>query len=177
MPGMKATLSIALLWTFLYASPAFAAISLLCQIDFDYKPTERAYVSGATKACLDEVTLFMQQQPNSRLVLVGEIDPKEPGGTHLAAQRAVNTKSYLVEEKQIDPSRCEILAGSPGRKMVNAFAVPEGDTLDLPDAKPVREDQFKADPVKVGSCSLFSRLASAKTSTPVTNCPDSLRGR
>ena len=45
------------------------------------------------------------------------------------AQRATNTKDYLVTEKQIDASRLETRTGTDGGNRVEIFLVPAGATF------------------------------------------------
>ena len=52
------------------------------------------------------IALTLHNQPDSRLVVLGEHDVNEPEGQLLAAERVINTRAYLSKEKGIDPSRC-----------------------------------------------------------------------
>jgi hypothetical protein len=63
-------------------------------------------------------------------VLVGEAATTEKKADTLAAQRAVNTKDYLVKEKGIDPSRVSVRTGTQGNKEVENYLVPAGATFD-----------------------------------------------
>jgi hypothetical protein len=67
---------------------------------------------------------------------------------HLAAQRAVNTKAYLVTEKGIDASRIQVRTGSNGQNEVENYLVPAGATFDndVPSTTPVDENAVKAQP-------------------------------
>jgi hypothetical protein len=49
----------------------------------------------------------------------------------LAAQRAVNTKDYLVTEKGIDASRITVYTGSGDGKKVEDYLIPSGATFDV----------------------------------------------
>jgi hypothetical protein len=98
----------------------------LCDITFDRDRARPTRVDNEAKACLDSVALSLQQAPEAQLVIVGDAAPSEPGGNMVAAQRAVNTKDYLVTEKGIDPARVEVRTGGTGRKAVQNFLVPSG---------------------------------------------------
>ena len=74
----------------------------LCSINFDRDKRRPARVDNEAKACLDDVALNLQQQTDATAVLVGEAASDEKKADTLAAQRAVNTKDYLVKEKGID---------------------------------------------------------------------------
>ena len=78
-------------------------------------------MDNEAKACLDEVALALQKEPDAKAVIVGHQDAEESARNagkekpakpshrvevqDFAAQRAVNTKAYLVKEKDIDASR------------------------------------------------------------------------
>ncbi len=49
---------------------------------------------------------------------------------NLAAQRAVNTKAYLVTEKGIDASRISVRTGTTGTNEVDNYLVPAGANFD-----------------------------------------------
>ncbi len=63
----------------------------------------------------------------------------------LAAERAVNTKAYLVTEKGIDASRIVVGTGTDDAKSVTDTLVPAGAT-DAPSMTPVDESAVKAVP-------------------------------
>jgi len=64
-----------------------------------------------------------------------------------AAQRAVNTKDYLVTDKGIDASRITVYTGSGTDKKVEDYLVPSGATFSVSGATPVNGD-VKAQPRK-----------------------------
>jgi outer membrane protein OmpA-like peptidoglycan-associated protein len=86
-------------------------------------------VDNAAKAILDEVALRLQRDADAKAVLVGQADPKEASAKKLAAQRAVNAKSYLVTEKGIDASRIEVRTGSGTAMSTEIWLVPAGATF------------------------------------------------
>ena len=99
-------------------------------------------VSNEAKAVLDEIALKLEKQPEAKLVLVGEANAKERAKTareekaarkhkHIqvedfAAQRAVNAKAYLVNEKGIDSARINVARGTADGQMVEDYLVPAG---------------------------------------------------
>jgi outer membrane protein OmpA-like peptidoglycan-associated protein len=107
-------------------APAVPEASKLNQIDFK-KNSPR--VDNAAKAILDEVALRLQRDSDAKAVIVGEADPSEKNATALAAQRAFNTSSYLVNEKGIDASRLETRTGSEGTQQAQIWLVPAGATF------------------------------------------------
>jgi outer membrane protein OmpA-like peptidoglycan-associated protein len=86
-------------------------------------------VDNAAKAILDEVALRLQRDADAKAVLIGQADAKEANAKKLAAQRAVNAKSYLVAEKGIDASRIEVRTGSGNAMSTEIWLVPAGATF------------------------------------------------
>jgi outer membrane protein OmpA-like peptidoglycan-associated protein len=121
--------------------------SKLSQCDFpnNVKPWR---VDNTCKAILDDVAKNLQQNPDNKLVIVGNAEPTERR-KNLAAERAVNSKAYLVggEAKQgIDPSRIEVRTGSGGSKTAEYWIVPPGATFDSTGTEPVNEAKVPAVP-------------------------------
>jgi hypothetical protein len=106
-------------------------------------------VDNTCKAELDDVALKLQQDPDAKLVVVGNAEPKEKR-KNLAAERAVDVKAYLSggEAKQnIDPSRIECRTGNEGTMTTQQWIVPAG--ASFPEAgstTPVDEMKVKAIP-------------------------------
>jgi hypothetical protein len=98
-------------------------------------------VDNDAKGCLDDVALNAQRASDATLVVVGNTAPAaevpEHGRHHhamheenAAAQRAVNTKDYLVTEKGIDASRISVRTGNAGTNEVENYLVPAGANFD-----------------------------------------------
>jgi outer membrane protein OmpA-like peptidoglycan-associated protein len=117
----------------------------LCSINFDRDKRRPARVDNEAKACLDDVALNLQQQTDATAVVVGEAASDERHADTLAAQRAVNTKDYLVTEKGIDASRISVRTGTQGNKEVENYLVPSGATFDsdVPGTTAVDESTVK----------------------------------
>ncbi len=121
--------------------------SKLSQCDF---PNEKKpwRVDNTCKAVLDDVAKNLQQNPDNKLIIVGNADPAEKR-KNLAAERAVDSKAYLTggEAKQgIDPSRIEVRAGSGGTKTAEYWIVPSGANFDSAGTQTVDETKVKAVP-------------------------------
>ncbi len=125
------------------APPPAPKTSTLCSITFDRDKRRPARVDNEAKACLDDVTLNAQRSADASLVVVGNAAQTEMPmgkGKHkkaammdpakLAAQRAVNTKDYLVKEKGIDASRISVRTGTKGTNEVDNYLVPAGANFD-----------------------------------------------
>ena len=68
----------------------------------------------------------------------------------LAAQRAVNTKDYLVKEKGIDASRISVRTGTKGTNEADNYLIPAGANFEseIQGTTPVDESSIKAQPRK-----------------------------
>jgi len=103
--------------------------------DCGYTKVGAARFDNACKRVGDDVALRLKSEPNSKLVIVGYADPKEPKADKLAQSRADGAKKYLGE-KGIDASRIttRVAKGSTEKGMeksnrrVDFVFVPEGAT-------------------------------------------------
>ncbi len=135
----------------------------LCSITFSTDKKRPTRVDNEAKACLDEVALDLQKQTDAKAVVVGESNAKEKAAQEkaekmnahrkhakevedTAAQRAVDTKEYLVTDKGIDPSRITVATGTSDDQKVENYLVPAGATFgsDVPGTTPVDESKVKA---------------------------------
>jgi hypothetical protein len=116
--------------TVLVPQAPIPAVSELCSVSFARDARRPARVDNEAKACLDQVALSLQNGSDAKLVLIGSAASGEKGGGKLAAQRAVNTKAYLVSEKGIDASRITVYTGTRDGKTVTTTLVPAGATFD-----------------------------------------------
>ncbi len=119
----------------------------LSQCDFP-NPVKPWRVDNTCKAILDDVAKNLQQNPDSKLVIVGNAEPTEKR-KNLAAERAVDSKFYLVEgeaQQHIDASRIEVRTGSGGTKTAEYWIVPSGATFDSTGTEAVDESKVKAIP-------------------------------
>jgi hypothetical protein len=126
------------------APPPPPKASKLSQCDF---PNEKKpwRVDNTCKAILDDVAKNLQQNPDNKLVIVGNAEPTEKR-KNLAAERAVNSKFYLTEgeaQQHIDPSRIEVRTGSAGGKTAEYWIVPPGATFDSTGTESVDESKVK----------------------------------
>jgi hypothetical protein len=115
----------------------------MCSVSFERDATRPTRVDNEAKACLDDVALSLQRSSDAKLALVGNEDAKEKAAEVKkaaiqakrkhpevnpsdAAERAVNTKQYLVNEKGIDPSRIMLYTGTDDAKTVTTTLIPVG---------------------------------------------------
>jgi hypothetical protein len=133
----------------------------LCTISFSTDKKRPMRVDNEAKACLDQVALDLKQQADAKAVLVGEQTADEAAITAkeqqralkhkhttvdlFAAQRAVNTKDYLVTEQGIDASRISVTTGTTDGQTVENYLVPSGATFsnDVTGTTPVDETAVK----------------------------------
>ncbi|MGA3196065.1 MAG: hypothetical protein ABSD39_13775 [Terriglobales bacterium] len=106
-------------------------------------------VDNTCKAMLDDVAAKLQQDPDAKLVVVGNSGPKERR-KNLAGERAADVKAYLTggEAKQnIDASRIEIRTGGAGTATSEQWIIPGGSTFpNASSTTPVDEKKVKAIP-------------------------------
>jgi outer membrane protein OmpA-like peptidoglycan-associated protein len=127
-------------------APPAPATSDLCSISFERDKKRPARVDNEAKACLDEIALNLQRSSDSKIAVTGNKAGNEKGAK-LAAQRAANTKAYLVTEKGIDPSRISIYSGSTDGKTVTTTLIPAGANYS-PAGTLVDDSSVKAQPRK-----------------------------
>ena len=128
------------------AAPPAVTTTSLCTINFNNDPRRPARVDNEAKACLDDIALNAQRDPNAKLALTGSAAQGERHGDHLASERAVNTKAYLVNEKGVDAGRISVYTGTTDSKSVATTLIPSGATLDMTGLTPVDESAVHAQP-------------------------------
>jgi hypothetical protein len=144
-----------------YVPPPPVVGPAVCTLDFSKDKKRPTRVDNEAKACLDQLAIDLQNQANATAVVVGESDAKEKAATakeekfaerhkkakveDSAAQRAVDTKEYLVTDKQIDASRISVATGSADAQTVETYLVPAGATFtnDVHGTTPVDETTVK----------------------------------
>jgi outer membrane protein OmpA-like peptidoglycan-associated protein len=141
-------------------------VQQLGTIDFSKDKSRPTRANNEAKAALDGIALQLQQNPDAKLVVVGEADAKEQAKTakeaqfaskhkhakvvDLAAERAVNVKDYLVTEKGIDASRISVTTDTKDAQAVQTYLVPSGATFtnDVTGTTAVDETAVKPHPIK-----------------------------
>jgi len=143
--------------------PPAPLASSLCPVSFERDAKRPTRVDNEAKACLDDVALSMQRSSDAKLALVGNEDAKEQAAEakeakrtaklkhHVAkpsdaAERAVNTKDYLVTDKGIDPTRILVYTGTDDGKTVTTTLIPAGAVNPVASDTAVDESAVKAVP-------------------------------
>jgi hypothetical protein len=109
------------------APPAPAARSL-CSVSFERDRKKPVRVDNEAKACLDDIAIELNREPDAVLVVVGKHDPQE--APEAAAERTLNVKQYMTDEKGIAANRIEVRTGEIADRTVDNFLVPPGATWD-----------------------------------------------
>ena len=160
--------------------PPIVHVETLCVITFDKDPRRPDRVDNESKACLDEVAIELQKQPDAKAVIVGNSTQKErdalskhhhrKGQTPAdpGAQRAVNSKDYLVKEKGIDPSRVTTATGTTDEQAAHNYLVPPAANFsnDVQGTAPVDETTVKPQERKpLGEKPHHKKAAASSSST------------
>ncbi len=127
-------------------APPAPTTQSLCSISFDRDTKRPSRVDNEGKACLDDLALNLQRTTDSTLALSGNAASATKMHDRIAAERAVNTKDYLVKEKGIDASRIMVYTGTQDANTVSTTLVPAGATLQKDTLTPVDESAIKAQP-------------------------------
>jgi hypothetical protein len=129
-------------------APTPVTTTSLCTIAFNRDVKRPTRVDNEAKACLDDIALSAQRDPQAKLAVIGNAAANEKMAEHKAAERAVNEKAYLVTEKGVDSSRISVYTGSAGDKSAATTIIPVGATLDTTGLTPVDESAIKVQPRK-----------------------------
>ncbi len=100
----------------------------LCSLRFDRDRKRPDRVDNEAKGCLDDIALTLNRESGAKLLIVGRHAPEETDGN--AAERALNVREYLVQEKGIDASRIEMRIGGDSGRAVENTLIPEGGSYD-----------------------------------------------
>ena len=106
----------------------------LCSISFERDAKRPTRVDNEAKACLDDIALSAQQDPNAKLAVVAIRHAKADRGSEVQSTKRCcrarcQQKDYLVTEKGIDASRISVYTGTAGTKSAATTLIPDGATL------------------------------------------------
>ena len=104
--------------------PVIPETQVLCSLSFTRDRRRPVRVDNESKACLDDIALAMNQQADAKLVIVGNASPEE--NPEAAAERTLNVRQYLTQEKGVDNGRIEVRVGDTSGRSVNDTLVPPG---------------------------------------------------
>jgi hypothetical protein len=124
------------------APPPAPTANDIGSIEFKRDTKRPTRVDNEAKGELDRYADALNAAPDSKGVVVGyALGSEKPG---FAAQRAVNTKDYLVKEKGIDASRIEPRTGTGADQKAELWVVPAGATFPTEGTQVVDEAKVKA---------------------------------
>ena len=109
------------------ALPSVPETQSLCTISFARDRRRPVRVDNESKACLDDIALTLTKQNSAKLVIIGNASADEK--PEAAAQRALNERQYLIEEKGLDRGRIEVRVGDTSGRTVRNILVPTGATF------------------------------------------------
>jgi len=106
--------------------PVVPQTQALCSLSFLRDKRRPVRVDNEAKGCLDDVALTLNQHTDAKLVMIGNASPDEK--PEAAAERAMNARQYLTQEKGIDTARIEVRVGDTSGRTLNDVLVPAGAT-------------------------------------------------
>jgi len=121
--------------------PPLPQQSSLCSLSFARSKTQPARVDNEAKACLDDIALTMQKQSDAQLYIVANSAPGEKPQT--AAERALNIRQYLTQEKGVETGRIFVRTGDASGKTANTILVPAGATFTEAGTQSIDEPSIK----------------------------------
>jgi hypothetical protein len=121
--------------------PPPAQTQTLCAMSFTRDKARPARVDNEAKGCLDDIALTMNKQTDAQLFVIGDASPTDKPGA--AAERALNIRQYLTQEKGIDPSRIYVRTGTTGMRSAETVLVPAGATFGESGTQPFDENSIK----------------------------------
>lgn len=154
--------------------PVIPQTAQLCSVSFIRDRRRPVRVDNEAKACLDDVALSMNQQGDAKLVIIGNASPQE--NPEAAAERAMNVRQYLVQEKGLDRSRIELRVGDTSGRSVRNVLVPSGATFSdantqLFDENTIHRHGQAYGTSHAGSTPTHRLRRRASASTPTTAAP------
>ena len=149
--------------------PPVSPVTPLCVLNFTRDARRPGRVDNEAKACLDDIALALNRQSDAKLVIVGNSDPEEK--PEIAAERAMNARQYLTDEKSIDPSRISVRVGETSGRTTKSYLVPAGATFAEPNTQRfdenriVRHGQAYGKPRKPGDHPVHKKASVKKPAT------------
>lgn len=123
------------------AEPVIPQVQELCSLSFARDRKRPVRVDNEAKACLDDIALTMAQQTDARLVMIGNAAPDEK--PEAAAQRVLNARQYLTEEKGVPAGRIDVRVGEALGRTVRDVFVPSGASFSEPATQRFEERTIK----------------------------------
>jgi hypothetical protein len=136
----------------------------LCSISFTRDTKRPVRVDNEAKGCLDDIAVTLDKQTDARLIMVGNAVAGEK--PNAAAERTLNARQYLTQEKGIDASRIELRTGeAPEKSVVNTLA-PAGALFNDQTTHPFDEKTVVRHGQAYGTHTVKAKKAKAAAATP-----------
>lgn len=100
----------------------------LCSASFARDHARPVRVDNEAKGCLDDIALQLTREPTATLVIVGKHEASEK--PEAAAERALNMKQYMTDEKRIEGARIQVRTGEISGRTADNVLVPQGASWD-----------------------------------------------
>jgi hypothetical protein len=108
--------------------PPLAQSQTLCGVSFERDTRRPVRVDNEAKACLDDIALTLERQADAKLEIVGNFGSGE--SSTQGAERALNVRQYLTDEKGVDVNRIEVRFGTRSGRAVDDVLLPAGVAYD-----------------------------------------------
>jgi hypothetical protein len=139
---------------------------VLCSLSFARDAKRPVRVDNEAKGCLDDIALTLDKQTEARLIMVGNaVADDKPNA---AAERTLNARQYLTQEKGIDASRIELRTGEAADKTVVNTLVPAGALFNDQTTHPFDEKTVVRHGQAYGT---HSKTAKSKASAAASSTP------
>ncbi len=150
--------------------PVIPQVGELCGLSFTRDAKRPVRVDNEAKGCLDDIALTLNLQNDARLVMVGNASPDEK--PEAAAQRVLNARQYLTDEKGVERSRIDIRVGETSGRSVRDVLVPSGASFSEPATQPFEEKSILRHGEAYGKRRLrHPHVAQPATAQPTTGQP------
>ena len=152
------------------AEPAIPQVQELCSLSFTRDKKRPVRVDNEAKGCLDDIALTLNLQTDAKLIMIGNASPDE--APEAAAQRVLNARQYLTEEKGIERSRIAVRVGETSGRSVRDVLVPSGASFSEPATQPFEEQFVTRSGEAYGKRKLrHPHIAQQATAQPDSNQP------
>jgi hypothetical protein len=131
----------------------------LCNMSFERDRARPMRVDNEAKGCLDDVALTLNQQTDAQLFIIGNASADDHA--QAAAERALNIRQYLTQEKGVDPARIYVRTGDTSGRTARTTLVPAGATFN-----PAGTETFDEGSIKRHGQAYGHGQAGAATHTP-----------
>lgn len=120
-------------------APVVTESQSLCSLSFERDRRRPARVDNEAKGCLDDIALTLNQRADAQLYIIANTGQGE--SRSIAAERALNIRQYLVQEKSVSSDRILLRDGGLAGRLAHMQLVPAGAIFNDSDTQPIDENQ------------------------------------